>query len=276
MPHFLIVDGYDAIARQALAASGATLAGELYRNMLKCYRPDAEMDILFAADRALPEKDLSAYEGIFWTGSSLTIYHQTSEVSQQIELARAAFRLGIPAFGSCWALQIACVAAGGTCRKNPKGREFGLTRQLQTTAQGAVHPVLAHRTAPFMAFTSHFDEVESLPQGAYALITNDMTQVQAADIQYENGQFFAVQYHPEYDFAEIAALARFRADGLVADGTFTDQAALQGFITACEDIHQTPDHAALRQSLSVDDGVFEQATRQSDLRRWLDLHFPQN
>jgi GMP synthase (glutamine-hydrolysing) len=276
MPRFLIVDGYDATGRQALTASGATLAGHLYRRMLAGLRPNAEMDILYAADRALPEKDLSAYDAMFWTGSSLTIYHQTAEVSQQIELARAAFRLGLPAFGSCWALQIACVAAGGSCRKNPKGREFGLTRQLQTTPRGARHRVLANRDAPFMGFTSHFDEVESLPQGTEGLLTNAMTQVQAADIHHENGQFFAVQYHPEYDFSEIAALARFRADGLIQDATFADEASLQEFIAACEAVHRTPDNADLRHQLNIDDSVLDQACRQNELRNWLDLHFREN
>lgn len=276
MPRFLIVDGYDTSGRDALTSVGASLASDLYRTMLTGYRPKAEMDILFAADRALPEKDLSAYDAMFWTGSSLTIYHQTPQVSQQIELARQAFRLGIPAFGSCWALQIACVAAGGTCRKNPKGREFGVTRELHLTAHGVAHPVLADRDAPYMAFTSHFDEVESLPQGTQALVTNEMTQVQAADIQHENGQFFAMQYHPEYNFAEIAALTRFRADGLIADGTFADAAALHDYIAACEAIHLTPDNTSLQQLLNVDAAVLDQAQRQSELRRWLDVHFPQN
>jgi GMP synthase (glutamine-hydrolysing) len=173
-------------------------------------------------------------------------------------------------------LQIACVAAGGSCRKNPKGREFGLTRQLQTTPRGARHRVLANRDAPFMGFTSHFDEVESLPQGTEGLLTNAMTQVQAADIHHENGQFFAVQYHPEYDFSEIAALARFRADGLIQDATFADEASLQEFIAACEAVHRTPDNADLRHQLNIDDSVLDQACRQNELRNWLDLHFREN
>ena len=105
----------------------STQASLLYRDMLLRYRPEAEVDIAYPADPDCNIPDLDEYDAMLWTGSSLTIFDEEPEVTRQIELAREGYQRGLKAFGSCWALQLAAVAAGGACRRNPKGREFGLT-----------------------------------------------------------------------------------------------------------------------------------------------------
>lgn len=274
MQRFLVLDGYDRAGREGLIEAGATLAGTLYQNMIGHYRPKAQIDIFHPADADARLPDLSAYDAMFWTGSSLTIYDNVPAVNRQIELARAAFRRGIPAFGSCWALQLASVAAGGSCRKNPKGREFGLTQQLSLTQDGRQHPVLAGRDAPYCGFTSHFDEVETLPNGTDILVTNQATNVQAAEIHYENGRFFALQYHPEYNFSEIAALAKFRGQGLIAEGFVDGEAGLDKYIEGCQQLDKMPDDKALRAQFAATDDVLRESHKHSEVIRWLDLHFP--
>jgi GMP synthase (glutamine-hydrolysing) len=274
MQRFLVLDGYDRAGRAGLIEAGATLAGALYRDLVARYRPMAQVDILHPADTDASLPDLSAYDAMFWTGSSLTIYDDVPAVTRQIELARAAFRLGIPAFGSCWALQLASVAAGGSCRKNPKGREFGLTQQLRLTPAGRQHPVLAGRDAPYCGFTSHFDEVESLPNGTEILVTNQATKVQGAEIHFENGRFFALQYHPEYDFSEIAALAKFRGQGLIAEGFVDGQTGLDNYINGCQQLSESPNDEGLRAQFAATDDVLQAARKHNEIIHWLNLHFP--
>ena len=149
MPRFLVLDGYDKAGRAALQAAGATPAGTLYRNMVFRYLPEAEVDIVHPADPQSGIDDLDSYDAMLWTGSSLTIFHDDPAVTAQIELAREGFRRGLPAFGSCWALQLAAVAAGGACHKNPNGREFGLARKITLNEMGRAHPFYAKRPAPF-------------------------------------------------------------------------------------------------------------------------------
>ena len=57
-PSFLVIDGYRRDGREALAAGGATPAGELYEKMLKKCHPGCSVDIVYPADPgvSLPEK----------------------------------------------------------------------------------------------------------------------------------------------------------------------------------------------------------------------------
>lgn len=125
---FLVIDGYNKEAREELVAGGASMAAEQYTRMLKGSTPGgaADIDVLFPADpgASLPKgAALKNYDGIAWTGCSLTVFEDDPRVHTQIEFCREAFRAGVPSFGSCWAAQIAVVAAGGLCAPNP--REIG-------------------------------------------------------------------------------------------------------------------------------------------------------
>lgn len=55
----------------------------------------------------------------------------TPEVRQQIEFAQHVFASNVPCYGSCWAMQLAAVAAGGVCAANPRGREMGFARRVR-------------------------------------------------------------------------------------------------------------------------------------------------
>ena len=273
-PRFLIVDGYTKGGRVALQNGGVALAGHLYRDMLLSYRPQAAWEIVYPADADSQLADLDSYDGVLWTGSSLTIYDDRPEVARQIELAREGFRRGLSAFGSCWALQIAVTAAGGVCRRNPKGQEFGISRELQLSESGATHPLLKNRSEPFTAFTSHFDEVATLPTDTPPLLGNQTSHIQGADIAQGVGRFFAVQYHPEFDFGIIAALANMRRRQLAEYGPFDNEAALDSFITDCRCLHHRIDDRAAQQRLAADDELLSPALRHNEFKNWLDLYFP--
>ena len=78
--HFLVVDGYSKEGRAGLEAGGATTAGMLYRQMLEHHSPGCTVDILYPADPgvSLPAGTaLESYDGLAWTGSSLTVWKET-------------------------------------------------------------------------------------------------------------------------------------------------------------------------------------------------------
>ena len=101
--------------------------------------------------------------------------------------------------------------------RNPKGREIGVARNIWPTEAGRAHPLLAGRRAAYDAICSHLDIVTPAP-GALVLAANAMSAVQAAEIGWEGGTFWGVQYHPEYSLREIAAIVARRAGNLPREG----------------------------------------------------------
>ena len=122
----LVLDAYAPEGRAAVRGAGGTEAGDLYERMLLRLEPAARVDRGYPADPdpGLPTgAELAAYDGIAWTGSSLTIHHDDDpRVARQIAFAREAYDAGVASFGSCWAAQLAVVAAGGHLPEGGPGR----------------------------------------------------------------------------------------------------------------------------------------------------------
>ncbi len=271
-PRLLVVDGYAKAARDELAACGASIAADLYAAMLRRFAPNASIDRLFAADAgaALPAgADIAAYDGIAWTGCSLTVFDDDPRVKRQIEFCRAVFEAGVPSFGSCWSIQIAVVAAGGVCRANPRGREMGIARKVRLTPEGRAHPMYAGKPSVFDAFISHVDEVTHWPGNAVLLASNSFTHVQALCLTHGNGTFWALQYHPEYDLHEMARLIYCRRSILTEQGFFRDEARADIYIDQLETLHRDPSRSDIAWALGIDDDVMRPEIRQCEVANWI-------
>ena len=269
---FLIVDGYPEPARQELQGAGASPAWQLFESMLKQRCSEAEISIIFPSDdETLPAREeLSQFRGILWTGCNLCIHSLGDpRVDRQIVLCEAAFALGIPQFGSCWAIQIAAVAAGGKVAANPKGREMGIARKIGLTPAGSEHPMYSGKAPIFDAFICHLDEVTELPEGATLLAGNSFTAVQALEVKHLEGVFWGLQYHPEYNLEEMANLTRARIGPLLKEGFFADEEAAQTHIQRLRDLHADPGRKDLRWGLSLDEDVLDDEIRQRELINWL-------
>jgi len=271
--NFLVIDGYNKEGRAGLVAGGATTAGRLYRQMLERHAPGCTVDILYPADPgvALPAgAALESYDGLAWTGSSLTIWKDTDpDVLPQLELAKEAFRRQVPSFGSCWAAQIGIVAAGGRCAAHPFGREMGIARKIELTIEGRAHPLYTGKTTVFDAFISHDDEITDLPPGALCLASNSYTRVQAVSITHQGGVMWAIQYHPEYDLHELARLMHCRTEKLIKLGFFENSVDAVSYIQRLELLHQSPDRKDLAWQLGIDADVIDPDVRQMEVRNWI-------
>jgi GMP synthase (glutamine-hydrolysing) len=267
----LVLDAYDAGGRAALQGAGATLAGELFRRLLRDLDPAAAIDVVAhgAGGFALPAA-LDSYDGIAWTGSNLTVHRDTPAVRQQLDLARAAFAARVPSFGSCWAVHVAVTAAGGRCAANPRGREFGIARKISLTAAGVAHPMYAGKAPVFDAFTSHEDHVVEPGPATTVLAGNAFSPVQAVHVECNGGIFWAVQYHPEYDLIDVARLGILRAPQLIAEGFLRDAEDAGGFLRQLEDLHVDRARRDLRYRLAVDGDVLDAAVRTREVRNWLE------
>ncbi len=267
----LVVDGNVAEVRARQAAALGYDSGVGYRRVLHRIDASLQIDIVLAADGAeLPAGvGLDDYDGVTMTGSALNIYNGGPPVTRQIDLAKAVFAAGVPFFGSCWGLQVAVTAAGGQVHANPQGREFGFARRIVLTAAGRGHPLFAGKPAVFEAPTIHRDGIAALPAGAEILAFNDFG-VQAAAFTFGRGTFWGVQYHPEYDYLDIAAAAERYGNTLVSEGMFRDRPALDVFAAELRTLQANPSDTTLLWKHALGSAVQTETLRLLEIRNWLE------
>jgi GMP synthase (glutamine-hydrolysing) len=266
----LIIDGNVAEIRARQVAALGYDSGVGYARVLHRVDPSLRIDIVATADGAvLPAGvGLEHYDGVTMTGSALNIYNGGAPVTRQIELAKAVFAAGVPFFGSCWGLQVAVTAAGGEVRANPRGREFGFARRILLTDAGREHRLFAGKPVVFEAPTIHRDEIASLPAGAATLAINDFG-IQAASFTYGRGTFWGVQYHPEYDYRDIAAAAERYGETLVTEGMFRDGPTLAAFAAELRALQANPSDAPLLWKHGLGSAMGTEALRLLEIRNWL-------
>jgi len=189
---------------------------------------------------------------------------------RQIDFARAAFTAGLPTWGSCWGLQLATVALGGTVRRNPRGRELGVARAITVTAAGRSHPLLATRPSVFDALCSHIDELEHLPPGAEVLAQNELCAVQALALELASGSiFFGTQYHPEFTLSVSAGLIEMRAANLVAEGFGRDCAELVAMARDFRALDAEPERRDLAWRYGIGPEILYPVRRTAEIGNWL-------
>src|SRR5947208_11474426 len=225
MLNILIAEGTPAVWQAERAGFGLPSNFSLLAAAVRLHCPDIRCTPLNIADgEALPFGiTLSDFDGVMFPGSPLHIYDPDPCVTRQIDFARAAFAAGVPVWGSCWGLQLAVVALGGSVRRTPLGRELPIARAITITEVGRAHPLLASRPVIFDALCSHLDEIETLPPDSQVLAANEVSAIQAVVVQTpKRGSFHGTQYHPEHTLAVSAALMQMRAAELVEEGFATE------------------------------------------------------
>ncbi|KAF0720014.1 Aste57867_622 [Aphanomyces stellatus] len=273
--HFLIVEGYSADGRQELLENGAELASDLYARMLANYSGGIPVthEVIYPTDDKpfRPPTDLGRFDGVAWTGCRLNV-HQTEDplVQRHLALARQCYAFGVPQFGSCWASQVAVFAAGGKVAKNPNGREMGLARKIQLTPEGRAHPLFEGKPSVFDAFTSHYDEITHLPKGALLLGRNAFSLTQAVAVRYLKGDFWGLQYHPEYDLHEMARLTFARRQRLINYGMFEDMDAANRYVDDLEELAANPTaRKDIAWRLGIDADVLDNDIRCTEVKNFI-------
>ncbi|HEY6380833.1 MAG TPA: type 1 glutamine amidotransferase [Pseudolabrys sp.] len=273
-PRLLVIEGNSPLTTAEHVAAGGAPASKGYSDLLRELLPGVSVDVCYPGEPSalLPEgSSLEGYDGIAITGSSLHIYNGGPEVTRQIELVRAALKTGTPLFGSCWGLQVITAAAGGSVRKNPKGRELGFGRRIRLTEAGRKHPMYAGKLDVFNAPTVHLDEVESLAPGTTVLATNEVSDVQSAEIRTNGSTAWAVQYHPEYPLREIAAIVRRIGPRLIDEGFFADKADIKTFAQDLDALDRDPGCKRLAWRHGISKNVLDKKLRVGEIANWIEF-----
>jgi GMP synthase-like glutamine amidotransferase len=272
LSHYLIAESELPDERAARRERAGKSSGETYAATLSQMVPDAKVGIVAPADddaRTYAADELAVFDAVFLTGSPMHVYRQTPEVDRVLAFMRAVFASGVPSFGSCAGLQIAVAAAGGRVRKMPQRMEAGVARRINATAAGRNHPLLAGRPAVWDAAAIHGDEVDELPPGSSLLASNAVTRVQAAEINFDRGTFWGVQYHPELSLAEIASALRAQATDLVEAGLADEEVDVRDYAALLDGLHADPEHRPTRWALGVDDELAKEINRRREIANFL-------
>lgn len=275
--NFLIVDGYPKNSRDKFQAVGMRLGGELYRDLLLKYIPNAQHKILFTSDTEvqIPGKSfIKDFNGILWPGCNLTVYDKEDErVEKMLSIAELGYELGVPQFGSCWGAQIAVYVAGGKIEAHPLGREMGIARKIYLTELGRSHPMYKGKLKTFDAYISHDDEITRVPHNTKVLSGNAYCAIQSVAVSYKKGNFWGVQYHPEYNLFELSRLILAREEKLIGLEFFKNEKDLKSYCQHLEDLYFEPNRKDLRWKLGIDDDVLDSTQRELEFKNWIDQEF---
>ncbi len=270
---FCIVNCYPAASRENFDRSDVGHPHDMFKDFLGREAPNATTEIVYVADPDFslpPGTSIDDFDGFIWTGSDLTVYHTDDpRVASQISFARELIQEGAASWGSCWGIQLASLVGGGDVAVNPHGREWGVARSIEPTEAGRTSPMLAGKPAVFDGLIMHLDEVTRLPEGTPLLATNAHTPVQAAVIEDGAASFWSTQYHPEYNLYEMGRLIAARAEALVREGLFPDEAAVATYAARMMELCADPDSTDLREELGVGDDLIDPQIREVELRNWL-------
>jgi GMP synthase (glutamine-hydrolysing) len=273
-PRLLVIEGNSPQTMAEHVAAGGVPASKGYSDLLRELLPGAMVDICYPGDpkASLPEgESLQGYDGIIITGSALHVYTGGPEVMRQLDMVRTALATGTPLFGSCWGLQVITAAAGGSVRKNPKGREIGFGRGIRLTEAGRKHPMYVGKLDVFNAPTVHLDEIDSVPPGATVLASNAVSAVQSVEIRTNGSVAWAVQYHPEYPLREVAAIVRRIGTRLIEEGFFADEADMKTFARDLDTLDRDPACKRLAWRHGVSSNVLDKKLRVSEVANWIEF-----
>jgi GMP synthase (glutamine-hydrolysing) len=269
---FLVIEGNTRADREKHRSVFGSTPSDSYAEVVRGLSPGAICDVAYPADEGSNTPDgggLAGYDGIFLTGSALNIYDATPPITRQVALMRAIYASQTPCFGSCWGIQVAAVAAGGDVRVNARGREIGFARNIAPTQDGRAHPMLAGRPVAFDAPAVHLDTVTVIPPGATVLAANALTQVQAAEIVHDGGCFWGVQYHPEFDLRELAAILARLADKLVEENFCASRDDALAYVRDLETLHGDPARSDLAWRYGLDAQVLDPALRLTEIANFI-------
>lgn len=272
MMHYLIAESETADQRERRRGTTGLSSAESFAATLQAITPGASCDIVrpHEADCALPAP-LTAYHGVFLSGSPLHVYDDVPETRRQLAFMGAVFASGTPSFGSCAGLQVAVAAAGGDVAKASR-HEIAVARRITATSAGRGHGLLAGRPDTWDALAIHSDLVTRLPPGATLLASNRLCPIQAAEIRYRGGVFWGVQYHPELTLQEIAAAMSRQADDIIEQGLARTTADVEAQAALFKSLGEDPARDDLAWRLGLDPQITDPAERHRELANFIATH----
>jgi GMP synthase-like glutamine amidotransferase len=159
-----------------------------------------------------PTGDIDA---VLITGSKYSAYQDDEWIVKLVDFTKRCIERSIKIVGICFGHQILARALGTPVIVNPKGWEISATAIESTELGKKVFPELQNGIS---IMQMHRDIVSSLPKGTQLLAQNSVCEIQGF---YAQGQFLALQGHPEYVGEVVKRMVQTRH----SQGIFNDELA---------------------------------------------------
>jgi len=243
----------------------------LFKNFLQKYIPECNVDIIFTDDYKLMLPSgihVNKYDGYIWTGSNLYDYNKNPIIKKQVELLQSIFEEGIPCYGSCWGIQLACVVAGGKVKKNKNGFEWNIARNIKKVNKQSL--LLKGKPDTYDGLVFHEYEISKVPKNSIISSIGNHTSVQSLEINCKKGTFWGTQYHPEYNLYELNRWSITRAKYLVECDFFKEEKEVQKYVKKADTLYYNPKLTKLKKELNISRSILDDIIRQQELRNWID------
>ena len=109
----------------------------------------------------------------------------------------------------------------------------------------------------------------TLPPGATVLASNEVSAVQAATISDGSRSFWGVQYHPEFDFAAVAAIIAIRVERHLNEGLARSAEEVAGIVADFRDLSRDAARKDLAWRYGVGPDVLDPKLRTAEFGNWL-------
>ncbi len=275
MPRILVFNATPSEGEAKIVDAGSKSYDRLIKESLDQHvadGPPLEFFTLRVADGERFPQGMSVgdFDGVWISGSPFNAYRlEQPSVQDQIALTREIWDKGVPAFGSCWGLQVMTAALGGRVRLNPHGREIGVARNIFLTEAGRQHAMFKDKAPAFDAVCVHEDEIAELPACGTVLASNAMSRVQAAMMREDNRCFWGVQYHPEFELATAAAIMAIRPARHISEGLVRSDDDLAAVVADYRALSAEPARKDLAWKHGVGADVLDPIRRTLEFRNWL-------
>lgn len=159
-------------------------------------KPDATVHVRRPPHADCP-KDPAAFDRIVVSGSLTSALDHAPWVKELEGFLHRTIEKKIPVLGICFGHQMLgrCLGGIGAVRKAAR-LEMGWSVIQQTAA----HPLLKNLPKEFRSFSSHYDEVCSLPSEALVTASSELCPIQAFHLK--DRPVYGVQFHPERNAEE--------------------------------------------------------------------------
>ena len=232
--NILIVEGNNREDSNFFVKVAGSSASDNLKNLILKIEPTSKIEIINPGNddettQAL--KNMSQYNGIVFTGGAMRLNDMTDLIKKHINFAAKCFSKKNKILAICWGLQICSTAAGGRVNPGKNGAHIGIASDIIINNDGQKNFIYQGKKKIFTSPAFNFDEVSELPKNAVLLSSDKVNNVMGVSFNADSSEIIGLQYHPDYEYAQMLKLIAGRKDRLFVNKNFLNEEEYEDHIS---------------------------------------------